>query len=122
MESKAAVAVIKNVRVAPRKARLIIDLVRGRKVSDALAILKNGNTNKKCANDILKAINSASGNAVNNLKMNSDKLYISSIFVNDGVRLKRMRPRAKGNGVSIIKRTSHISVFVKEVQDDGQKN
>ena len=107
-----ATAKVTGVRVTPRKVRLVIDLVRGKKVSDALGILAN--VNKSATPVVAKLIKSAAANAVNNNKMDESKLYIKAIYANDGPRLKRYMPRAKGSASSIIKRTSHITVVVEE--------
>ena len=107
-----ATAKVTGVRVTPRKCRLVIDLIRGKKVSDALGILAN--VNKSAAPVVAKLVKSAAANAVNNNKMDESKLYIKAIYANDGPRLKRYMPRAKGSASSIIKRTSHITVVVEE--------
>ena len=109
MEAKAKAI---GVRVTPRKCRLVIDLIRGKKVSDALGILAN--LNKSASPVVAKLVKSAAANAVNNNKMDESKLYIKAIYANDGPRLKRYMPRAKGSASSIIKRTSHITVVVEE--------
>lgn len=105
-------AVAKTIRVTPRKARLVIDLVRGKKVSDALGILAN--VNKSATDPVVKVIKSAAANAVNNFGMDESKLVISNIQVGDGVRMKRFLPRAKGSASGLVKRTCHINVTVKE--------
>ena len=107
-----ATAKVTGVRITPRKCRLVVDLVRGKKVADALGILAN--VNKSASPVVAKLIKSAAANAVNNNKMDESKLYVDTIYVNEGPRLKRYMPRAKGSASSIIKRTSHISVVVKE--------
>ena len=107
-----ATAKVTGVRVTPRKCRLVIDLIRGKKVSDALGILSN--LNKSASPVVAKLVKSAAANAVNNNKMDESKLYIKAIYANDGPRLKRYMPRAKGSASSIIKRTSHITVVVEE--------
>ena len=107
-----AKAVAKTIRVTPRKARLVIDLVRGKKVSDALGILAN--VNKSATDPVVKVIKSAAANAVNNFGMDESKLIISNIQAGDGVRMKRFLPRAKGSASGLVKRTCHISVTVKE--------
>ena len=107
-----ATAKVTGVRITPRKCRLVVDLVRGKKVADALGILTN--VNKSASPVVAKLIKSAAANAVNNNKMDESKLYVDTIYVNEGPRLKRYMPRAKGSASSIIKRTSHISVVVKE--------
>lgn len=107
-----ATAKVTGVRITPRKCRLVVDLVRGKKVADALGILAN--VNKSASPVVAKLIKSAAANAVNNNKMDESKLYVDTIYVNEGPRLKRYMPRARGSASSIIKRTSHISVVVKE--------
>ena len=103
MEAKASVSMI---RIAPRKVRLVLDLVRGKDYKEAEAILKN--VNRGAAKEVLKVINSAKANAEHNFNMNSDKLYVKTIYANEGPTLKRMQPHAKGQGFSIFKRTSSI--------------
>ncbi len=109
MESK---AVAKTVRIAPRKARLVIDLIRGKDIKEAQAILMF--TPRAASPIILKVLNSAVANAEHNQNANADNLYVKEAFVNEGVRLKRLLPRAKGQGDIIKKRTSHITVVVAE--------
>ena len=109
IEAKASVS---NVGVTPRKARLVIDLVRGKTVAEAQAILKN--VNKAASPIVLKLINSAAANAVNNHGMNSDKLFIKEIYANEGLKMKRFMPRAKGRASGLVKKTSHINVVVAE--------
>ena len=109
MEAK---AIAKTVRIAPRKARLVADLVRGKSVVDAIVILAN--TPKAASPIIDKVVKSAAANAINNHMMNEEDLYIKEILVNEGPTLKRFRPRAKGSASPIMKRTSHISVVLAE--------
>ncbi len=104
-------AIAKNVRVTPRKVRLVIDLVRGKNVSEALGILAN--VNKAAAVPVAKLIKSAAANATNNFGMDADKLYVATIYANDGLRMKRYMPRAKGSASGLVKRSSHITVVVK---------
>ncbi len=106
-----AYAIAKNVRVTPRKARLVIDLVRGKDVKDALAILAN--VNKSASVPVAKVIKSAAANATNNFGMDEEKLYVAKIWANDGLRMKRYLPRAKGSASGLVKRSSHIAVIVK---------
>ncbi|MBS2126305.1 50S ribosomal protein L22 ['Fragaria x ananassa' phyllody phytoplasma] len=127
METKKAKAIASKVSIAPRKARLVVDLIRGKNIAQAQAILTF--TSKIAAPVILKLLNSAVANATHNLKLNHEQLYVKEVFVNEGLRLKRMFPRAKGSGDMIKKRTSHITLVValkneqilKEVQN-GSKN
>lgn len=107
-----AKAVVRFSRIAPRKARQVIDMIRGKKVSDAQTILKF--TPRFAAEIISKVLNSAIANAENNHKMNRDSLYISEAYVDQGPTLKRFMPRAQGRASAIHKRTSHITIVVAE--------
>ena len=89
-----AVAIVRNAGVTPRKARLVIDLVRGKTLVEAYDILNN--LNKAASPIVLKLIKSAEANAVNNFKMDPESLYIKTIYAGDGAKLKRYLPRAKG--------------------------
>lgn len=109
MEAKATA---KYVRVSARKAGQICDLVRGKDVNEALAILKF--TPRYAAEVIAKVVKSAAANAENNHEMDTDKLYIAYIVANQGPTMKRFMPRAQGRATAIRKRTSHIEVVVKE--------
>lgn len=104
-------AELNNYGATPRKVRLVIDLVRGKDLDEAYAILDN--CPKACAKAVKKLIQSAAANAVNNFKMDADTLYVASITANDAMRLKRILPRAKGSASGLIKRWSHIYVTVK---------
>jgi len=108
-------ATARYVRVSPRKARLVIDLVRGKSVPDAEAILKF--TTRAAAEDVGKVVHSAAANAEKNLKIKPETLYISEAYVNEGPTLKRIRPRAMGRAFRINKRTSHITVVVKQREE-----
>lgn len=101
-----------NVKVTPRKARLVIDLVRGKDVDVALDILNN--THKRAAASVAKVIKSAYANAVNNFNMNGDKLYVAEIMASDSIKMKRYLPRAKGSASGLVKRFANIYVTVKE--------
>lgn len=109
MEVKACA---KTLRIPPRKARLVIDLIRGKDVEEAAAILKF--TPNVAAGAVGKVLKSAVANAVNNNDMNEEKLYVKACYANEGVTLKRFMPRAKGSASAIHKRTSHITVVVDE--------
>jgi len=106
-----AKAIAKNVRLTPRKARLVINLVRGKSVKEALGILAN--VNRAASAPVSKVIKSAAANATNNFGMDEDALYIASIYANDGLRMKRYIPRAKGSASGLVKRDCHITVVVK---------
>ncbi|MGI6551287.1 MAG: 50S ribosomal protein L22 [Syntrophomonadales bacterium] len=105
-------AIARYIRVSPFKARQVADLIRGKDVREARAILRY--TNKKAAPLIVKVMNSAVANAEHNFDMDSDDLYVSEIYVDEGPSLKRIKPRAYGRGDMIKHRTSHITVVVKE--------
>ena len=109
MEAK---AVAKYIRISPRKAAQIADLVRGKSVGEAYAILKF--TPNKGAAIIEQVLKSAVANAEHNYNMDVDKVYVSTIFVDQGPSLKRFKPRAMGRADGIMKRTSHITVMVSE--------
>ena len=106
-----AKAIAKNVRVTPRKVRLVIDLVRGLPVKQALGILAN--LNRAASEPVSKLIKSAAANATNNFGMDEDALYIAEIYATDGLRMKRYLPRAKGSASGLVKRSSHITCVVK---------
>ncbi len=110
--TQTAKCVAKTIRVTPRKARLVIDLIRGKKVSDAYAILKF--TPEGATEPIMKVLKSAAANAVNNLNMKKENLFVKEAYVNDGPTLKRFLPRAKGSADRLLKRTCHITVVVAE--------
>ena len=105
-------ATAKTIRHPSRKVRIVLDLVRGKDVKEALGILKF--TPNHAARDVEKVVKSAVANAAHNNQMNEDKLYIKECFANEGVTVKRWMPRAKGRATPIMKRTSHITVVVAE--------
>ena len=104
-------AVAYDVRVTPRKVRLVIDLIRGKGVNEALGILAN--VNKAATPAVTKVVKSAASNAINNFGMDEESLYIAEIYAGDGIKMKRYLPRAKGSASGLVKRTSHITVVVK---------
>ena len=105
-------AIAKGVRIPPRKARLVIDLVRGKSVVEADKILNN--LNKEAARLIRKVLTSAVANAENNLGLKKETLYVKEAFVDEGQTLKRMKFGSRGHVDPIKKRTSHITVVVSE--------
>lgn len=105
-------AVAKDIGISPRKVRLVIDMVRDKKVDEALTILKFLPT--PSAKAVAKVIKSAAANAENNFQMSPTDLRISDIFADQGRTLKRFRPQARGRVSPILKRSSHITVFVEE--------
>ena len=107
-----AKAVAKFVRIAPRKVRIVMNLIRGKDIADAFAILKF--TPKRGATLIEKVLKSAVANAENNFDMDTDKLFVSTCFVDQGPTIKRYHPRSRGQAFSILKHTSHITVVVSE--------
>ena len=113
MEAKVANAYLYDVRISPRKVQFVLDLVRGKDVEMAAAILKN--TPKRGADITAKILKSAVANAENNHGMDKSKLYVAKCFVTPGSHmLKRVMPRGKGSANRILKRTSHITVCVAE--------
>lgn len=112
MEAK---AISKFVRISPRKVRQVVDLVRGKKVNEALAILRY--TPKRASEAVTKVVKSAAANAENNLQMNSDDLFVTACYVDQGPTLKRMSPRAMGRADVIRKRSSHITVVVGDKKE-----
>ena len=111
-EVKEAKAIAKYVRIAPRKVRIVMNLIRGKDIADAFAILKF--TPKRGATLIEKVLKSAVANAENNFDMDADKLFVSTCFVDQGPTIKRYHPRSRGQAFSILKHTSHITVVVSE--------
>ena len=105
-------AVTRYVRIAPRKARLVTELIKGKPVEEALTILKF--VPKKAARLVDKTLRSAVANAEQNPNIDVDTLYIKRIFVDGGPTMKRWRARAMGRATRIIKRTSHITVILDE--------
>ena len=107
-------AVAKNTGIAPRKVRLLVDMVRGKKVDEALTMLRFAPT--PTARVVAKVVKSAVANAENNFQMSPSDLKIVTIFADEAQGLKRFRPRARGRVGHIVKRSSHITVIVTEVE------
>jgi len=107
-----ATATAKYLGVPPRKIRLILDVVRGKKVDEALATLTF--MQSPAARLVARVVKSASANAENNLQLSPSDLHIAAIYAGDGPRLKRFRPRARGRAGRIVKRSSHVTVVVSE--------
>jgi large subunit ribosomal protein L22 len=107
-----AKAVAKYIRIAPRKIRIVMDLIRGKNIGEAFAILKY--TPKVGAEVIEKVLKSAVANAEHNNDLNVDKLYVAAAYVDQGPTLKRIHPRSRGQAFKILKRSSHVTVVVKE--------
>jgi large subunit ribosomal protein L22 len=109
MEAK---AVAKHIRVSPRKARQVINLIRGKDIREAFAILQF--TAHKATTPISKILKSAVANAEHNYELDSDNLYVKEAYVDEGATFKRVKPRAQGRADMIKKRSSHITVVVSE--------
>ena len=107
-----AKAHLKYARISPRKVKIVLDLIRGKDVATAMAILKN--TPKSASEYLTKLLRSAVANAENNFNMDVTKLYVSECFVCPGPILKRIQPRAQGRAFRINKRTSHVTIAVSE--------
>lgn len=111
MEAK---AIVRNVRISPRKVQIVLDLIRNQPVDKAMAILKY--TPKSACEYLQKLLKSAMANAENNHNMDASRLYVAECYACPGPILKRMRPRAQGRAFRIDKRTSHITLVLKEME------
>jgi large subunit ribosomal protein L22 len=110
---------LKHLRIAPRKVRLVADIIRNKKAEEAQMILNF--TVKKAAKPMLDLVNSAVANAQNNLRLDPKNLYISKIAVDEGPKLKRWMPRARGRAGEIQKKTSHITLVLEEIKSKAKK-
>lgn len=108
-------AVLKYARISPRKVKIVLDLIRNKPVNVAMGILKN--TPKSASEYLEKLLASAIANAENNHNMNKNELYVAECYATQGPTLKRIRPRAKGRAFKILKKTSHVTLVLKEKQD-----
>ena len=115
MEAK---AYLKYARISPRKVQYVLNLIRGKDTKTALAILKN--TPKAASEHLIKLLKSAVANAEHNFNMDASNLYISECFVCPGPTLKRVMPRAQGRAFRILKRTSHVTMAVKEKNSEKE--
>ena len=109
MEAK---AYLRNVRISPRKVQIVLDQIRNQPLNKAQAILTY--STKSAAEPLLKLVNSAAANAENNFNMSRNELYVSECFACPGPILKRIRPMSKGRAYRIEKRTSHVTIALKE--------
>ena len=109
MEARAC---LKYARISPRKVSIVLDLIRNKPVDLAMAILRH--TPKAACEDLQKLLRSAMANAENNHNMDKNSLYVAECFVTPGPTLKRIRPRAQGRAYRVLKRTSHVTVVLKE--------
>lgn len=107
-----AKAEAKYIRISPRKVKPVVDMVRGKSVKEAKAILKF--TPRKAARLVLMVLDSAVANAENNFNMDVDKLYVSEVYANSGPTLKRFKAGSMGRAIPMLKRSSHIGVVVSE--------
>ncbi|MGN0633035.1 MAG: 50S ribosomal protein L22 [Oscillospiraceae bacterium] len=109
MEAK---AILRNARIAPRKVQIVLDLIRGKDYEVALATVKH--TPKAASEYLEKLLKSAAANAENNHNMDKNNLYVAECYVCPGPIMKRIMPRAQGRAYRILKRTSHVTVVLKE--------
>ena len=104
--------ILRHARIAPRKVQIVLDLIRNKPTDVAMAILKN--TPKAACEPLEKLLKSAIANAENNHNMDKNNLYVAECFVSPGPTMKRIRPRAQGRAFRVLKRSSHITLVVKE--------
>jgi len=112
MEAK---AIVKTARIAPRKVKIVLDLIRGKDYEVALATVKH--TPKAASEYLEKLLKSAAANAENNHNMDKNNLYVAECYVCPGPIMKRIMPRVQGRAYRILKRTSHITVVLKEKEN-----
>lgn len=115
----AVIAKLRYLRIAPRKVRLVADLIRGKSIEKAQTILNF--TIKKASLPLIKLLNQAIANAKNNFQLESSNLYISKITVDEGPKYKRWQPRARGQAYEIQKKTSHVTVILEEIKKTKRK-
>jgi large subunit ribosomal protein L22 len=113
-------AKLNNLRISPRKVRLVVDLVRGMETAKAIGQLNF--SRKKSAKPLIKLVNSAIANAVNNFDLDKDNLFIKEIKVDESQTLKRWMPRARGRATPLRKRGSHVSIVLDELVVSGKKS
>ena len=113
-KDKRPYATVRYVRISSRKVKIVIDLIRGKNVGEALSILEF--TPKAATEPVAKLLKSAIANPENNLGMDSSNLYVAEVYANQGPTLKRLRARAQGRANRIRKRTSHISIVLDEME------
>ena len=105
-------AYLKHIRISPRKVQIVCDLIRGKSAQQAAGILLN--TNKSSSEPMMKLLKSAMANAENNHGMNPENLYVAEVFACPGPVMKRVMPRAQGRAFRILKRTSHVTMVLRE--------
>ena len=111
-------AIARYIRISPYKVRLVLDLIRGKSVNEAVAILEN--VSNAGAEPIRKVVLSAAANAEHNMGMNVSDLYVAACYADQGPTLKRMQPMGHGRGFRILKRTSHITVILDVKKLEGE--
>ena len=107
-------AVAKYIRISPTKVKIVVDLIRGKSVAEAKAILMA--TQRAASEPVLKVLNSAVANAENNLELSKDNLYVAEVYADQGPTLKRYWPRSHGRADQILKRTCHITIVLDQVK------
>lgn len=112
MAADEARAIARYIRLSPRKVREVVDLIRGKDLKEALAILRY--TPRRASAPVAKVVQSAAANAEHNYEMNKDSLYVAECYVDQGPIIKRFQPRAMGRANTMRRRTSHITVVLKE--------
>ena len=112
-------AILRHARISPRKVKIVLDLIKGKPIDEAYAIVRY--TPKAASEMIYKLLKSAEANAVNNFELDAEKLYVADAYATQGPILKRMQPVSRGRGNRINKRTSHITVIVKERSEEEVK-
>jgi len=111
-------AVAKYVRMSSRKVKLVVDMVRGKRVNEALTVLKH--SSKSAAGPVAKVIKSAAANAEENYGLSSDELYVAQVYADEGPTLKRGRIGARGRFKPILKRSTHITVVLESLREAAQ--
>lgn len=106
---------LRYIRISPRKVQIVLDLIRGKSADVAMAILRH--TPKAACEPLQKLLKSAMANAENNHSMDPENLYVAECFVTPGPTLKRIRPMSKGRAYRVLKRTSHITLVLKEREE-----
>lgn len=112
-------AKLRNLRIAPRKVRLVVETIKGKNLEEARGHLSF--TVKKASRSLLKLLNSAAANAENNFQLNPSNLYVFRITVDEGPKYKRWMPRAMGRATEIQKKTSHITLILDEIEEGKRK-
>lgn len=112
-------ATYRFLRMSPHKVRQVVDLIRGRQVDNALAVLQF--TPRAAAREVRKALQSAIANAENNYMLSREDLFVTAVTADDGPRLKRWRPRARGRADRILKRTCHVTVLLDEYEQAAEE-